>query len=179
MTVADSSLHASANNNESKLAPILEREQALNRKNSSKELEIQGQHGQISDDNGGAEYKVEIVWINVIRMFLLHVAFVVGLYYILSGRVMIPTLLFGKKCIFLNSQNELEMSGILLCRRAYVVRNRSRCYGWSSSPLFTPKLQSQKTSAAGPSLCFPNGVSSEFLRIICNALNVFCIKCGQ
>ena len=110
MTVPDdSTLHASANNNESKLAPILEREQALNRKNSSKDLEIQGQHDQISDDKGGAEYKVEIVWINVIRMVLLHVAFVTGLYYMLSGRVMLPTVLFGKKYIFLNSQTKFWM----------------------------------------------------------------------
>ena len=46
--------------------------------------------------HGGGNYKLDIVWINVIRMVLLHVAFIVGLYYIISGRASLPTLLFGE-----------------------------------------------------------------------------------
>ena len=52
---------------------------------------------QFSDGNGGKDYKLEVVWINVTRMILLHVSFIVGLYYIFSGWVMLPTMLFGKK----------------------------------------------------------------------------------
>ena len=63
----------------------------------------------ISDCSAQGDLKLEIVWINVIRMVLLHVAFVTGLYYMLSGRVMLPTVLFGKKYIFLNSQTKFWM----------------------------------------------------------------------